>query len=656
MEDGLKKINLNEGSLEPEKVTESSNEEVLPTQVHPKQNLKRFKITALVLLIIVVLCGLSLIPVYLSAKKLLVSAKEGKTAFEAQDIGKIKNSFAELKKDLTSFSSSLSFVFWAKPLPVIGKYISDAGHASSGGIYLLDAAETSLTTTEPYLGILAIGNGNQAEDGFKTTQERIDFIVSAIPVFSKQMDGIGESIGKAKEELSFIDPDDYPEEFRGVRVKDELASGLSLFSEGASFALKAKPILESAPYLLGMDEERTYLVIFQNDKELRPTGGFITAYSIMKVKDARAEPVRSDDIYNLDTKYKPKVPAPLPIVKYIKGPYVGNKNLRLRDMNWDVDFEKSMDLFSEEIKKVGLSDIDGIIAVDTQLLVNLLDVLGEIGVPGFGNFSTKIDPRCNCPQVIYELESFADVEGPIVWDPNTGKIVYKPPNADNRKRIIGPLVNSILANALGSPKEKIPNLAEAIVKSVFEKHVLLYSLDDKAQSAASSFGIGGKIEDGSGDYLFINDANLGGRKSNLYVTQEVQQEIKKSKDGRIEKAITITYKNPEKHDGWLNSVLPNWTRVYVPLGSELLEHDGLLDFQDPYEEYGKTVFAGFFTLRPEGVQRITLKYLLPKSVSSDFQLAIQKQPGVGSILHTIVYPGREEEFILATDKAIRIKL
>ena len=71
-----------------------------------------------------------------------------------------------------------------------------------------------------------------------------------------------------------------------------------------------------------MDSPRTYLILFQNDKELRPTGGFMTAYAIMKVDKVKFTPVLSSDIYTLDAAYKPSIPAPAPIINYIKGPYI----------------------------------------------------------------------------------------------------------------------------------------------------------------------------------------------------------------------------------------------------------------------------------------------------------------------------------------------
>ena len=397
------------------------------------------------------------------------------------------------------------------------------------------------------------------------------------------------------------------------------------------------------------------MVLFQNDKELRPTGGFMTAYSIMKVDKAQFSPVLSSDIYSLDAQYKPSITAPDPFIQYIKGPYVLSDKLRLRDMNWSPDFAVSMQAFVPMIKEAGVDGIDGIIAVDTQLLVNILDVIGPIGVPGFGDFSTKIIPECNCAQVIYELESFADVEGPIIWDPLTGVILQKPKNSDNRKKIIGPLMNSVLSNAMGQPKDKLAPLFESIYRSLLEKHVLFYMMDGDKQKAMSDFGLGGTLIDYDGDYLHINDANLGGRKSNLYATEEVEQDIV-IENGIVTKTVTITYKNPEKQDGWLNSILPTWVRVYVPKGSQLITSEGLEAKAEPYEDLGKTVFAGYFQLRPEGMAKVTFKYTLPFQVSKEYKLFIQKQPGTDGFLYTLKFGKKMDEFYLKMDKEIKMAI
>lgn len=590
--------------------------------------------------------------VYKDLKDTYSSAKSLETALSSQNFETLKSELGRVKENLLKLSNSYRFLIWLKAVPFLGSYWEDGNHAIKGGIYGIEAGEVILTTIEPYSDLLGFTTdpAKQAKSGEETAQDRIEFVVSTIESIIPKLDEVSQKVSLANGEYEKINPERYPETFAGKKVRGNLRVGLEVINQATAMITGAKPLLEQAPYLLGIEGERTYLVLFQNDKELRPTGGFITAYSIMKVKDGKFSPVSSNDIYNLDTRYRPVIPAPDFIIKYIRGPYILSKNIRLRDMNFDPDFASSMELFTKEAQKVGIRNIDGVIAVDTHVLAKILDVLGEIGVPGFGNFSTKIIPKCNCPQVIYELESFADIEGPIVWDPNTGKIVYKPPHSDNRKAIVGPLMNSIMTNALGQPKEKIPLLFEALFESLVEKHILFYMLEEKAQAAVESFNIAGRVREFNGDYLHINDSNLGGRKSNLYVTQEVEQEISVAKDGTVEKSVIITYNNPEKYDGWLNSVLPNWVRIYVPKGSELIDFEGVENKKDPYEENGKIVFAGFFELRPQGIVKVKINYKLPFKVKGMYKLLVQKQPGTNNPLYVIRLGKIEDERFLMSDK------
>jgi hypothetical protein len=639
------------------KIDPNKNDVVVQTGKKFKIKPKYIIITSVVLFLI----SIFVIPTLLfvnKAKKAYTNLAPIINSTEFSDIEKIKSDFNIAKSSIAELKSSYNLISWMKFVPVVGTYVSDLGHGLTAGTKVFEAGETAFVTLDPLLSELGFKKDDtEAVTSDKSAQERIDFVVNSIPEILPKADEISKKVAEAEEELSKIDPNKYPENYKGINVREKLKSVLDLFAQLSAYISESKPLLESAPYLLGMEEDRNYLVLFQNDKELRPTGGFLTAYSIMKVSKAKFEPVSSDDIYNLDGKYKPSLPAPEPIVDLIKGPYVLSQNIRLRDMNYSPDFKVAMDLFSTESESIGLKGIDGIIAVDTQLLVNLLDALGEIGVPGFGNFSSKTEPKCNCPQVVYELESFADIEGPIIWDPLTGKIILRPPNSDNRKKIIGPLMNSILANAMAQPKEKMPALLDSIFKSVIEKHVLFYLHDETAQKAVEGFNIAGKLNESyDGDYLHISDSNLGGRKSNLYVKQEVEQEITVLKDGTIEKTVTITYKNPEKFDGWLNSVLPNWVRIFVPEGSTLLAVEGLEKEYETISELGKTVFSGYFKLRPEGVSKVTFKYSLPFKKPADYRLLIQKQPGTDTPRYTVITSKSEDEFLLKTDKELRIKL
>ncbi len=583
-------------------------------------------------------------------------------AVNTQDISVIKAELQRLKTDVASLNTSMSSLSWAESLPLVGAYIVDAKSAVSASLLGMESGELLINTIEPYADLIGLKGGAGASSGAENANNRLEFLVKTASEIGPKFAEVSDKAQEARALLQKIDPNRYPEEFRGIRIREQMTEYLALADEATGMLATSKPLVQMAPYFLGVEKPIRYLVVFQNDNELRPTGGFLSAYSILEVTNGKVKPVVSSDIYILDGKYTPSIAAPEVFRNYLRGIYAANNRFRLRDMNWNPDFKMSMDMFVAESTKAGLSGYDGIVVVDTQALYYLLDVIGNVGVPGFGNFNTTNDPRCECPQFIYALQSYTSEEGAVVWSENEpGKIVSAPKNfGKNRKDILGELMNSVLANTLGQPKEKMSDLAQAAWKSVLGKHVQLYMVDQKAQEAVEAFNLAGRIREFEGDYLHINDANLGGRKSNLYVTSEVTQDYK-IVNGKIEKTVSITYTNPRKQDPStatviLNSVLPNWTRVYVPKGSTLVNTTGFENTEEPYEELGKTVFAGGFLLRPEGTRTVTITYTLPFVPSSNLPLLIQKQGGPAGPFYTINSGRLPVEFELTSDKELTINL
>jgi len=586
------------------------------------------------------------------------SALRLRESIATKDISVLKGELQTVKADLANFQRAFERFSWAHGVPIVGAYWRDGEAMIKAGISGIEAGEIVIETAEPYAGIIGFGGANSKMAGSpeETTNDRVDFLVSTIEGVLPRLDELALKANRARDYLNEIDPNRYPEEFRGVMVRGQLNEIIDLANQGADFVTNGKPLMEAVPYLVGANEPRTYLLLFQNDKELRATGGFITAYSVITVDSGKINSGVSNDIYNLDQNYNPSIEAPDPVIEFIRGPYILNRDIRLRDMNWSPDFRESMETFLPEAQTAGIPDVDGVIAVDTEVAVRLLEAIGPIGVGGFGNFSAELEERCNCPQVIYELENYADTEGPVVWDPVTGEIVFGPSNYFNRKDVVGPLMNSMLTNALGQPSERLPDLFQAGWELVTEKHVLFYMLDEDVQAGIEAFGVGGRIKDYDGDYLHINDSNLGGRKSNLYVTHQVEQEIEIQEGGAVVKTLTLTYNNPQPQDGWLNSVLPNWTRVYIPEGSELLSADGFDNDAEVYSELGKTVFAGGFELRPQGVKKVTLRYRLPFVVSGEYKMFIQKQAGKNAPLYSVTIGRESVEQFLKTDKEFTFRI
>ncbi len=612
-----------------------------------------------VVTVLAVLISIPVYGVYKEGKVLAAKAQDLKASVATNDISVVKAQLQTFETELGVFQNKYKSIAFLKVVPVVGSYVRDGDNGVQAGLYGIQAGKILLETVEPYADIIGFKGAasKAATSGAENANNRLEFLINTIKGVTPKIDEISQKAALAEKSLELIDPTKYPETFRGVKVRAQLTSLLDLAKQGTSLLAQSKPIVEEAPYLLGVDEPRRYLLIFQNDSEQRPTGGFLSAYSVIDINKGKFHSVTSNDIYNLDDKYKPSIQAPDIFPQYLAGIYVANNKFRLRDMNWSPDFKTSMEMFLPEAAKAGLTGFDGVIMVDTKVLRNILEVIGTVGVPGFGNFGTQTDPRCNCPEFIYILQDYTSVEGPVVWSQNEpGKIVFAPANyGKNRKDILGVLMNSVLSNTLGQGKDKLPALFQAAWTSVAAKDVQIYMFDNKAQAAVESFNLAGRIQDFQGDYLNINNANLGGRKSNLYSSYEAVQTYKKNSDGTIDKTLEITYKNPQKYDGWLNSVLPTWTRVYVPKGSTLISADGFETPGDTSEDLGKTVFSGGFKLRPEGLKKITIKYKLPGKYGASVPLLMQKQPGVES-LFTVNANGQHEEFNLLSDKQMIIRL
>lgn len=573
-----------------------------------------------------------------------------KTAISSKDLAKISSEVSRLKVDHQKFSQKFQKLGILKSIPYANNYYADGQSLLLIAKDSLDTAQIVIKAIEPYQDFLGLkGSGTSSA---KTTEDRITFLTDSIESLVPQLDTIEQKINEIELTLNKIDPNRYPEEFKGIALKSNLIKAQETVSQANKLLKDGQPILKKISWLLGKDAPRNYFLLFQNDAELRPTGGFWTAYGILRVDKGKITPIVSDDIYALDAKLKSTIPAPRPIKAYhINVPY-----WNLRDMNISPDFPTSIQTFIENYQKISNDKFDAIIALDTQVLVSFVKVLGRIGVPGWGNFTPDPDPRCNgCPQIIYQLEYIAG----------------KPRNyiETNRKGFLGPLMHSLLANAMGSPKEKIGPLAQELLSDIYKKHILFYFKDEEIQQAAVKANIAGAIStvDANIDYLHLNDANMSSAKTNLFLEQKIKHEITNT-NGKVEHKITVTYTNPapasncnlEKGDLCLNAPkYRDWFRFYTPTGSQLIKMTGSEVEPVKYEELGKQVFEGFYgnkyPLYAQSSSKTSIQYTSSVKPSANYQLYLQKQPGTKPMEYELWVNGKKHEtFSWESDKTLKL--
>ena len=583
--------------------------------------------------------------------------KIGNTASEiakSQDLVAMKKLLSDSQVEIAGIKEDWQKISWLKSFPVIKNYYSDGIAVLGAADDIIDGGKIAIDGIAPYADVIGLKGLATTGDGAKTAADRISFIVETLDKLRPQLSDIGNKLSLAKVKIDKVDPMRYPIAYRGKSIRPQIIQAITLLDQASSLVNDAKPILEAAPYLLGKDKPIKYLLLFQNEAELRPTGGFLTGYAVIEVNKGKISILQSDDIYKLDEKLPKRIPAPEPIKKYHPNvPY-----WYMRDQNLSPDFRSSMDTFMANYDLTGSPEVDGVIAVTTKVLVDLLKVTGKIGVPGFGNFSAETDPRCNCPSAFYELQMLAGSEEPVIWDSISGKIIKAPANYGNRKLFLGPVMYSVLANVMAQPKAKFPELFSTILSLISGKQIMMYSFDPTSQSAVEAFNIAGRVRvvPENEDYLMVVDTNFSGGKTNIWVRYEASQVIEVGNDGSVTKTLTLNYTNPQEGSVTiesgrrLNGMFRDWLRVYVPKGSTLLESKGFETGEAVGEDLDKTTFEGFFTLAPLNVKSITLKYKLPFKIKSPYKLLVQKQGGAKDFIYKTKINGKSQpEFILNSD-------
>lgn len=657
--DGFRKIDLENVPSQPARFTVVNNRHrpkikiALPKQV--------FIILGIIIAVLFVFGLILMSPVQKvnsDAQATFAQVKNTVAALKKQNITLASAELDKAKEKLTQTQKSLDAISYLKFFPIVGMYYSDSQHLVKAGFYGLSAVRVLIDSIEPYADLLGLkGKGGSFVQG--TASQRIETAVATMGKITPHIDDIAIHVEGAKKEIDAVDPNRYPSILGMGKIRNNLLAARQLVDQGVVFVSDAKPLIKILPSLLGDPKEKKYLVLFQNDKELRPTGGFITAYAIFRIDKGVIHVDRSDDIYTLDNGIYGKPKAPAPILKYLpKVPL-----LNLRDSNLSPDFITSMETFNSLYEKAsGFVDVDGIIALDTNVLVSVIKILDDEVYAGGVRFTSKIDSRCDCPQVIYELERLISTPKSVDLKVTTLAAVQA-----QRKDLIGVLLYAIMDKALkSSPKLYWGPLFQDMLTQVQQKHILFNIYNKDAQSGIEALNAAGRIRSFEGDYSHINQANFGGAKSNLFVAETVGQNYKVAGDGIITKEITINYKNPhapsdcnlERGNLCINAILRDWIRIYAPLGSKLVGSQGSEIKMISYDELGKTVFEGFLTVRPLGSAVFSISYTLPFKVKDgQLPLLIQKQPGTGGNEYTIQVNGSKvDNFKLLTDKETKIKL
>jgi len=388
--------------------------------------------------------------------------------------------------------------------------------------------------------------------------------------------------------------------------------------EAADLMAKLAPLAKLLPALGGYPQESNFLILLQNNDELRPTGGFIGVFGLAKTKNGEILSLLTDDSYHLDMPAidKWEKEPPVPIKKYLKV-----ENWYLRDANWVPDWalaaQKINEIYTGESLAVGspAPDFNGIIAINPDFISSLLRLVGPINIKG-ENYT---------PENFQELLQY-NVE-----------VAYKDRNISSwdRKEIINELLSELKSRLFNLPAKDWVALLNTLDSNIASKDIQLYFSNESLQTLARSLGASGEVKQTAGDYLMVVDANLAAFKSDAVVKKKIAYSVSE-RNGNTTASLTLNY----RHEGdfnWRTTRYRSYTRIYTPLGSRLISYSGLdsdkadwTALDDPI--LNKTIFGFFFTVEPGTEKDIIIRYTLPDSINkqiinNNYELLVQKQSG-----------------------------
>lgn len=555
----------------------------------------------------------------------LLNLQDAKANLENFDFVSAANHFALASKNFSEASNKLnlmgaSVISLFSEVPGLGKIktaknmVKAGENISQAGEELADAFDhLSKTNFVSYFGAKDEAQKSLSEF-IKVFRDSLVFAKDKIDDSQKLLASLDVSVLPEDKQQFFLDFKDKIPEFQ------KFVGGAVNYSD---FLLE----------FVGTNGPRKYLVLFQNNSELRPTGGFPGTYGLLEFNGGYLKNIFVDDIYRIDGQIRENIIPPKEM-QHIT-PTWG-----MRDANWWADFPTSARKVMDMYQKDGGATVDGVITFTPTVITRILEVVGPIDMPEY-KMQIKADNFLSLVQ--------AEVEYGVRKDDNSPK------------KIIMDFTPKFIERLAEQDRDNWFKIFQILVDGMVEKHILAYFSAPDLEKIVLENNFAGEVKKTSDDFLLVTYTNVKGSKTDAVTNNALDVQTGITDEGFIEHTLTITrtHTGGKTPYGFYNRQNSAYVRIMVPAGSELADIVGntvfnpvpIMSYTDgnfridkelesyeaqarkergikTFSEAGKTVFGFWMMTDPGTTKKVTIKYLTPVKVRDDsYALYVQKQPG-----------------------------
>lgn len=506
-----------------------------------------------------------------------------------------------------------------------------AGNALTAGVL---AAKAGMQLTSVYQEALALKLSPQ---GIEAPTNDSNALANINTNFSQATQNINNAISNLKKVNPALVPASKRGQFESISGKlDQLQSAVN--SGQKLFAAFAGIVIPKS----------TVLVLFENNNELRPGGGFIGTYGRFELENGKIQSQTISSIYDLDGQLNQRISPPTPMLAV-------NNRWYLRDSNWFADFPSSAQKVSQFYEMEAGETPSAIVALTPTFVSNLLTVTGSISVPTF-HITLNSDNFIEQTQAISTISETSPLNKP--------------------KQILADFFPLFLQKLQTLSQDQNKQLLAVLLQNLQAKQLVFFSPNSQAEAAFANFNWAGQVNNTDRDYLQIVSSNLGGTKTDLYLQKKADLQTTITNEGEVLDSLTLTVANtlPNIHDSQNVSFL----RFLVPPGSEILTADGFTkkNFtgdadptfkQDPDikvwdmnlttdqatqmlvgQESGKTFFGNWLTVAGGETKTVKIVYKLPFKLNSIDRFGLLWQKQLGSLNdaynYSVNFAGKELQY------------
>lgn len=476
-------------------------------------------------------------------------------------------------------------------------------------------------------------------------ESSISLILKELPLYLDLYNEIEPQIIGIFEEVANIDPA-YVPSLPSFDISDNLESINNLGEEFPTLSQKTVNLIRYLPDLLGSNRDSKYLVVLQNEAEMRSSGGILTAYGDVTLQNGEiADEIKLEDTWNLQL-YLWELGLAMPHnniygQSYLMNSGCGATEARAQDVAMYPDIYESLMLFKDYYNlanRFNARDFpayDNIVILNFNFAKNLLSLVQPLDVEGFGEVTAD------------SLFAFIKSE--------TDSTKYSP-LADDRKDIIGKVSDAVKERLFDLPYSELPRIVDMIVKSFQARDLGLASTNDEMQAYFDEYGMSGRYaKEVSGDYFSLAEAQNCALKLNQWVRDTVSHDVTISNDGSISRKVKVKWQQPKIYDGTLYGQYDStlrfsyraWVRFVMPKDTFNIDSDGYSRsgylYYYPQEYYDETFnkevsdnivqfdHRRFDESDPIEKEEMNVSYNLPASINylsqGEYSLLLQKHPG-----------------------------